>query len=114
MAVDDKKIIYSMVKVGKTHGQKNVLQDISLSFYYGAKIGILGLNGAGKSFLLRIMAGQDDQHRARPICQIAIPSVFWSRNQSLKVVPPCDRLSKRCCRHRKVIATIRGNKSKIW
>ncbi len=63
MAVDDKKIIYSMVKVGKTHGQKNVLQDISLSFYYGAKIGILGLNGAGKSSLLRIMAGQDDQHR---------------------------------------------------
>jgi ATP-binding cassette ChvD family protein len=51
------KIIYSMVGVGKVHGTKQVLKDISLSYFYGAKIGVLGLNGAGKSTLLRIMAG---------------------------------------------------------
>jgi energy-dependent translational throttle protein EttA len=51
------KIIYSMVGVGKVHGTKQVLKDISLSYFYGAKIGVLGLNGSGKSTLLRIMAG---------------------------------------------------------
>jgi energy-dependent translational throttle protein EttA len=52
------KIIYSMMKVGKVYpGNKAVLRDISLSYFYGAKIGVLGLNGAGKSTLLRIMAG---------------------------------------------------------
>jgi ATP-binding cassette ChvD family protein len=53
------KIIYSMVRVGKVHGTKQVLKDISLSYFYGAKIGVLGLNGAGKSTLLRIMAGEE-------------------------------------------------------
>ena len=58
MSVDDKKVIYSMMKVSKTHPpNKQVLRDISLSYFYGAKIGVLGLNGAGKSTLLRIMAG---------------------------------------------------------
>src|SRR5947209_5540733 len=57
---DDKKIIFSMVGVSKTYPpNKQVLKDIYLSFYYGAKIGILGLNGAGKSSLLRIIAGID-------------------------------------------------------
>ena len=50
-----------MVKVGKTFGSRKVLSDISLSFFYGAKIGILGLNGSGKSTLLKIMAGEDSQ-----------------------------------------------------
>jgi ATP-binding cassette ChvD family protein len=51
-------IIYSMVGVGKTYPpNKQVLRDISLSYFYGAKIGVIGLNGAGKSTLLRIMAG---------------------------------------------------------
>ncbi|MEI6060575.1 MAG: energy-dependent translational throttle protein EttA [Bacteroidota bacterium] len=55
---DDKKIIFSMVGVGKIHPpNKQVLKDIYLSFYYGAKIGIIGLNGSGKSTLLRIIAG---------------------------------------------------------
>jgi energy-dependent translational throttle protein EttA len=54
----DTKIIYSMVGVGKTYPpSKQVLRDISLSYFYGAKIGVIGLNGAGKSTLLRIMAG---------------------------------------------------------
>ncbi|MBV9786992.1 MAG: energy-dependent translational throttle protein EttA, partial [Chloroflexi bacterium] len=55
------QIIYSMVRVQRTFPpNKQVIRDISLSFYYGAKIGVLGLNGAGKSSLLRIMAGTDD------------------------------------------------------
>lgn len=62
MTVDDKKIIYSMVRVGKTHGQKKVLSNISLSYFYGAKIGVLGLNGSGKSTLLKIMAGVEKQY----------------------------------------------------
>ena len=57
---NDKQIIYSMHKVGKVYKQKHVLKDISLSYFYGAKIGVLGLNGAGKSTLLKIMAGVDD------------------------------------------------------
>ncbi len=55
------KIIYSMLGVGKIYPpSKQVLRDISLSYYYGAKIGVLGLNGSGKSTLLRIMAGLED------------------------------------------------------
>ena len=53
------KIIYSMVGVSKFHGKKQVLKDIYLSYFYGAKIGVIGLNGSGKSSLLRILAGAD-------------------------------------------------------
>ncbi|HUX12562.1 MAG TPA: energy-dependent translational throttle protein EttA [Spirochaetia bacterium] len=53
------KIIYSMIGVSRAHGQKKVIKDISLSYFYGAKIGVLGLNGSGKSTLLKIMAGVD-------------------------------------------------------
>jgi sulfate-transporting ATPase len=53
------KIIFSMVKVSKFYDKRPVLKDIYLSFFYGAKIGVLGLNGSGKSSLLRIIAGQD-------------------------------------------------------
>ncbi|MGE4432636.1 MAG: energy-dependent translational throttle protein EttA [Bacteroidales bacterium] len=57
---DDKKIIFSMVGVSKTFPpQKQVLKDIYLSFFYGAKIGIIGLNGSGKSSLMKIIAGLD-------------------------------------------------------
>ncbi|MBR0122269.1 MAG: energy-dependent translational throttle protein EttA [Bacteroidales bacterium] len=58
--MDDKKIIFSMIGVGKVYPPSHqVLQDIYLSFYYGAKIGIIGLNGSGKSTLLKIIAGRD-------------------------------------------------------
>ena len=58
--MSDNKIIYSMIRVGKiVPPNKQILKDISLSYFYGAKIGVLGLNGAGKSTLLRIMAGVD-------------------------------------------------------
>src|SRR5438128_3773409 len=53
------KVIYSMVGVSKFHGKKQVLKDIYLSYFYGAKIGVIGLNGSGKSSLLRILAGVD-------------------------------------------------------
>jgi ATP-binding cassette ChvD family protein len=56
---DPHKIIYSMVGVSKFHGKKQVLKDIYLSYFYGAKIGVLGLNGSGKSSLLRVLAGTD-------------------------------------------------------
>ncbi len=59
---EDKKIIFSMYKVSKTYPPKNktIIKDISLSFYLGAKIGIIGLNGSGKSTLLRIIAGKEN------------------------------------------------------
>ncbi len=62
---DDKKVIFSMSRVGKTYqgAQKPVLKDIYLSFFYGAKIGILGLNGSGKSSLLKIIAGVDKSYQ---------------------------------------------------
>lgn len=61
--MSDNKIIFSMLRVGKIHKpNKQVLKDISLSFFYGAKIGVLGLNGAGKSTLLRIIAGIDKDY----------------------------------------------------
>ncbi len=59
--VDDKRIIYTMDRVTKRHGTKVVLKDIRLSYYYGAKIGVIGLNGSGKSSLLRILAGVDTE-----------------------------------------------------
>ena len=63
MATDDKKIIFSMVGVGKLiPPSRRILKDIYLSFYYGAKIGIIGLNGSGKSSLLKIIAGLDKSH----------------------------------------------------
>ena len=60
--MSDKQVIFSLVKVGRVYqpNNKQVLRDISLGFYYGAKIGVLGLNGAGKSSLLKIIAGKDD------------------------------------------------------
>ncbi len=59
MSEDTKKIIYSMMRVSKNYNKQPVIKDISLSYFYGAKIGVLGLNGSGKSTLLRIMAGVD-------------------------------------------------------
>ncbi len=67
MSVDDKKIIYSMIKVSKSYNDQAILKDISLSYYYGAKIGVLGLNGSGKSSLLRILAGIDTEFNGETV-----------------------------------------------
>ncbi len=61
MSDEPNKIIYSMIQVSKHYDQTPVLKDISLSYFYGAKIGVLGLNGSGKSSLLRILAGVDPE-----------------------------------------------------
>src|ERR1700704_2121702 len=53
------KVIYSMIGVSKSYDKKFILKNIYLSYFYGAKIGVLGLNGSGKSSLLRILAGVD-------------------------------------------------------
>jgi energy-dependent translational throttle protein EttA len=67
MGNEPNKVIYSMVRVSKFYDKKAVLKDISLSYFYGAKIGVLGLNGAGKSSLLRILAGVDTQFNGETI-----------------------------------------------
>jgi ATP-binding cassette ChvD family protein len=79
MSVDDKKIIFSMVNVSKQTPQgKQILKNIYLSFYYGAKIGILGLNGAGKSTVMRIIAGIDKSFQG---------DVVWSDGYTVGYLP---------------------------
>jgi energy-dependent translational throttle protein EttA len=77
------KVIYSMVGVGKVHGTKQVLKDISLSYFYGAKIGVLGLNGAGKSTLLRIMAGAEKQFIGETHCSPGYSIGFLEQEPTL-------------------------------
>lgn len=67
MAIEPNKIIYSMMRVSKFYDKKPVIKDISLSYFYGAKIGVLGLNGSGKSSLLRIMAGVDKDFNGQAV-----------------------------------------------
>ena len=67
MSTDPNKVIYSMVRVSKYYDKKPVIKDISLSYFYGAKIGVLGLNGSGKSSLLKIMAGVDTEFNGETI-----------------------------------------------
>ena len=67
MSNGGEKIIYTMMRVGKTYQNRPVLKDISLSYFYGAKIGVLGLNGSGKSSLLRIMAGVDQEYDGKAV-----------------------------------------------
>ena len=67
MANEINKVIYSMIRVSKSYNGKYVLKDISLSYFLGAKIGVLGLNGSGKSSLLRILAGEDSDFSGETI-----------------------------------------------
>ena len=77
------KIIYSMVGVGRVHGAKQVLKDISLSYFYGAKIGVLGLNGSGKSTLLRIMAGVENAFLGETHCSPGYTIGFLEQEPTL-------------------------------
>jgi sulfate-transporting ATPase len=65
MSNEPNKIIYSMMGVSKYYDKKPILKDINLSYFYGAKIGVLGLNGSGKSSLLRILAGHDTEFNGK-------------------------------------------------
>jgi ATP-binding cassette ChvD family protein len=67
VSIDSKKVIYSMIRVSKNYDKKPVLKDISLSYFYGAKIGVLGLNGSGKTSLLRILAGIDQNFNGETV-----------------------------------------------
>jgi ATP-binding cassette ChvD family protein len=67
MSNEGNKVIYSMIGVSKYYDKKPVLKDIYLSYFYGAKIGVLGLNGSGKSSLLRILAGADKEFNGQTI-----------------------------------------------
>jgi sulfate-transporting ATPase len=67
MSTEPNKVIYSMVGVSKYYDKKAVLKDIYLSYFYGAKIGVIGLNGSGKSSLLRILAGVDKEFNGEAI-----------------------------------------------
>jgi len=67
MSQEPNKVIYSMIRLNKFYDKKPVLKDISISYFYGAKIGILGLNGSGKSTLLRIFAGVDKEFNGQAI-----------------------------------------------
>ncbi len=67
MSNEGTKVIYTMMRVSKYYDKKPVLKDISLSYFYGAKIGVLGLNGSGKSSLLRIMAGVDKEFNGQAV-----------------------------------------------
>ena len=81
---DDQKIIFSMVKVNKNTPQgKHILKNIYLSFFYGAKIGIIGLNGSGKSTVLKIIAGLDDAYQG---------DVVWKDGYSVGYLPQEPKL----------------------
>ncbi len=67
MSTEPNKVIYSMVGVSKYYDKKAVLKDIYLSYFYGAKIGVIGLNGSGKSSLLRILAGVDKEFNGEAV-----------------------------------------------
>jgi energy-dependent translational throttle protein EttA len=67
MSTEPNKIIYSMVGVSKYYDKRPILKDIYLSYFYGAKIGVLGLNGSGKSSLLRILAGVDKEFNGKTV-----------------------------------------------
>jgi sulfate-transporting ATPase len=77
------KIIYSMIGVSKFHGKKQVLKDIYLSYFYGAKIGVIGLNGSGKSSLLRILAGTDHDFLGETILSAGHTTGFLEQEPQL-------------------------------
>ena len=83
MSQEPNKVIYSMIRVGKSYEKKPVLKDISLSYFYGAKIGVLGLNGSGKSTLLRIMAGVEKEFDGETILSSGYTVGFLEQEPAL-------------------------------
>jgi len=83
MSDQPNKIIYSMIGVSKYYDKRPVLEDISLSYFYGAKIGVLGLNGSGKSSLLRILAGTDKEFVGKTILSPGLTVGFLEQEPAL-------------------------------
>lgn len=83
MSADAYKIIFSMVKVSKFIDKRPIIKDISLSFFYGAKIGVLGLNGAGKSTLLRVIAGVETEYNGEVVFSPGYTVGFLEQEPSL-------------------------------
>ncbi len=83
MSEDTKKIIYSMMRVSKSYNKQPIIKDISLSYFYGAKIGVLGLNGSGKSTLLRIMAGVDKEFNGEAVLSAGYSVGFLEQEPQL-------------------------------
>lgn len=83
MSQEPNKIIYSMVRVSKYFQKRPILKDISLSYFYGAKIGVLGLNGSGKSSLLRILAGVDQDFNGRTVVSPGLGIGFLEQEPQL-------------------------------
>ena len=79
---DDKKIIFSMVGVSKVTPQgKQIIKNIYLSFFYGAKIGIIGLNGSGKSTVMKIIAGLDQSYQGDVALDV-LAGIDWRNSYS--------------------------------
>jgi ATP-binding cassette ChvD family protein len=87
MSSEANKVIYSMIRVSKFYNKKPILKDISLSYFYGAKIGVLGLNGSGKSSLLRILAGVDTEFNGKTTISPGLTVGFLEQEPDL----PPDR-----------------------
>jgi sulfate-transporting ATPase len=85
MSSEPHKVIYSMIGVSKYYDKKPILKDISLSYFYGAKIGVLGLNGSGKSSLLRILAGVDKDFVGQTILSPGLTIGYLEQEPHLEV-----------------------------
>src|SRR4030067_1090121 len=83
MANEPNKVIYSMIGVSKFYDKKPILKDIYLSYFYGAKIGVLGLNGSGKSSLLRILAGMDKEFNGEAVLSAGYTVGFLEQEPGL-------------------------------
>ncbi|ABQ27402.1 energy-dependent translational throttle protein EttA [Geotalea uraniireducens] len=83
MAIEPNKVIYSMIGVSKFYDKKPILKDIYLSYFYGAKIGVLGLNGSGKSSLLRILAGVDKEFNGKAVLSAGYTVGFLEQEPKL-------------------------------
>ena len=92
----DEKIIFSMAGVSKIYPpNKQVLKNIYLSFFYGAKIGVLGLNGSGKSSLLRIIAGVDKEYQGEVVSDLSFSVGLLEQEPALDKPRPSKRLSRK-------------------
>ena len=108
------KVIYSMIGVSKYYDKKPVLKDIYLSYFYGAKIGVIGLNGSGKSSLLRILAGVDQEFQGKTAVSPGYTIGFLEQEPQLDPSKDgaSDRRTGRAV-HRRPASRIRSDQRKV-